>query len=211
MLVDELHRLRETSQDQTEEINSLRRENEELRGQIRLHREVTNPCARPSRKAQGSRSYDDRDLIIHRLETEVASLKDALKVYEEDASERERRRRLRRKQDAEERRELEGPVDLTVAWRPKKNVISERTELLAKRAARRRRLQEEERKTIEQEQRDKILRRYAKEAMEKKQRNVKKRNDYKKLREERILMLTEAEGNRSGRHVSESKFLDDMF
>ena len=160
-LLDQVAELRSTSREQKQRIALLTRENDQLRAGFRLARAVGSPSRHPSRNPAGRR-FDDRDVVISRLEAQVLSLEDALKVYRDAAADRERRRQVRRRHEAEERRELAGPVDLTVAWRPKKNVISERTEMLAARAGRRRRAQAAERKAIELEQRDIILSRYAK-------------------------------------------------
>ena len=194
-LVDELTAARRASQDQSRIITSLRSENEQLRAQCRLMRVATSPTRRPSRNPSGRR-FDDRDVVISRLEAQVLSLEEALSVYTDATAERARRRRARKRQDAEERRELAGPVDLTVAWRPKKNEISERTELLANRAAQRRRAQVAERKIIELEQRDIVLGKYAKAAKAKKYREARERSNYKKIRQARILALTPEEQRR---------------
>lgn len=193
--VDELTALRLTSRDQARIIASLTSENQQLRSRFRLMRTVTSPSRRPSRDPAGRR-FDDRDVVISRLEAQVQSLEDALAVYADSAAARTRRRRTRKRQDAEERRELAGPVDLTVAWRPKKNEISERTELLANRAAQRRRAQAAERKVIELEQRDIIMRKHAKAAKAKRRRELRQRSDYQNIRQARILQLTRQEQRR---------------
>jgi hypothetical protein len=193
--VDELTALRRTSRDQARIIASLTSENQQLRAQFRLTRTVASPSRRPSRDPAGRR-FDDRDVVVSRLEAQVQSLEDALAVYADAAAERTRRRRIRKRQDAEERRELAGPVDLTVAWRPKKNEISERTELLASRAAQRRRAQAAERKVIELEQRDIILGKHAKAAKTKRRRELRQRSDYQNIRQARILQLTREEQRR---------------
>ena len=114
-LLDQVAELRSTSREQKQRIASLTRENDQLRAGFRLARAVGSPSRHPSRNPAGRR-FDDRDVVISRLEAQVLSLEDALKVYRDAAADRERRRQVRRRHEAEERRELAGPVDLTVAW-----------------------------------------------------------------------------------------------
>ena len=195
-LVDEVAELRQQVSNRANAMRALERENEELRARFRVTSVVmASPSRYPSRDPVG-RKFDDRDVVVARLEVKVRALETALAAYGDAAQDRERRRVNRKRQDANERRKLAGPVDLTVAWRPKKNEISERTNLLAKRAARRRRAREAERKVIELEQRDIILGRYAKAEKAKAKRETNKQREYQRIRQERILQLTREEQRR---------------
>ena len=169
-LISQHEALRATVADQARALAACRDENARLKRTLRVSRvaRLGNGSGAlthgASRTPQGTRPYDERDLIISRLEAQVRTLQDALETYAGDAADRERRRRARRRKDARQRREDEGPLDLTVAWRPKKNVISKRTEMLAARAGRRRRAQEAEHAEIERKHRDRLLKEYAEEA-----------------------------------------------
>ena len=73
--------LRSTSREQKQRIALLTRENDQLRAGFRLARAVGSPSRHPSRNPAGRR-FDDRDVVISRLEAQVLSLEDALKVSE---------------------------------------------------------------------------------------------------------------------------------
>ena len=184
-------RLQKKQSDQL--ISSLENENEHLKRSIRLHRIVVRPNAKGSRTGQGNRQYDDRDLIISRLEAQILTLTDTLSTYSDRAYSLERKRQERLQQEKQARLDVQGPVDLTVAWRPKKNVISERTEMFSKRAAKRRAKKAKENKTIENEQRDLLLEQYAKKANKTNSRTSQNKTKYNNRRAKRISELIHKE------------------
>jgi hypothetical protein len=176
-------------------VSQLESENKRLRDAVRLHRIAVRPSAKGSRSGYGSRQYNDRDLCISRLEAQVMTLTDTLATYQERAASVELKRRVKEDKDTANRLLLQGPVDLTVAWRPKKNVISDRTEMFSKRAAKRRAKKQTELQMIESEQRELLLLKLNKKALQKETRKNKTKDQYYHRRTQRIaqLMVQEAE------------------
>jgi hypothetical protein len=176
-------------------INALQKENEHLKSQIRLHLIAVRPDSRGSRTGQGCRPYDERDLIISRLEAQVLTLTDILSTYKDRAESINERQKARKNKERLDRIKKNSPVDLTVAWRPKKNELNDRTILLAKRAARRKAKEKNENKQIESEQRDLLIQKKKKSIQNAANRMKSSKDKYRARRERRIaeLMMEEME------------------
>ena len=180
-------------QEHVQFITSLQQENEHLKSSIRLHKIRVRPNLTASRAPLGTRSYDDQDLLIRRLESQVLVLTDTLSTYKERAENLLQKEQTKQNMDRNARLAVAGPVDLTVAWRPKKNELNERTILLAKRAARRKKRVQEENQQIENEQRDVVLEQYDSKIKLSATRKRNSKSKYKSRRDKRIadLMLAE--------------------
>ena len=179
-------------------LTALQEENEHLKRAMRLHLIAVRPEAVGSRAGQGTRPYDQRDLIISRLEAQVLTLTDVLATYQDRADTLQHKHRQKERLARQARLHKAGPTDLTVAWRPKKNELNDRTILLAKRAARRKARMAKENKQIENEQRDLLIEKYQSNITTKKNNSKSSRVEYQKRREQRIaeLMLQEMEAQK---------------
>mgnify|MGYP004195196565 CR=1 FL=1 len=156
----------------------------------------------------GLRPYDDRDLIIQRQQAQIFTLTAALGTYRDRAEDLQAKKKEKDRINKAARLKIQGPVDLTVAWRPKKNVISERTEQLSRRAAKRRADKEKENKQIESEQRELLLEKYGKSIKRKKGKKKQTKNDYKLRREKRIAELMAEEMERALREDEERERME---
>ena len=202
-LVLQLQTLQEQKKESDALLNSLEEQNEHLYRTLRLHRVAVRPNAVANRVSMGSRLYDDRDLIIQRQQAQIFALTAALGTYRDRAEDLQAKKKEKERLEKAARLAIQGPVDLTVAWRPKKNVISERTEQLSRRAAKRRADKEKENKQIESEQRELLLEKYEKSIKRKTGKKKETKNEYKLRREKRIAELMAEEMERALREDEE--------